>query len=359
MVAHAPNQRGEIMPRHADRSRRHAFTFVDLLVVMLIVCLLTGYVFSAGGLMRARETSSRVKCASNLRQIGQAMLLYANENKGAYPRTYFVPDEAPTQYTGVGAKDPFAKEGAPTRNDVTAPMYLLIRTEDLPAQAFVCPVTDAQPLKYVNINELQRASNFKSEESLSYSMANPYPSKDAINSGFKWNNTLGPEFATAADMNPGKVEGQDVTKVDVNFKQADIRLGNSLNHRADGQNVLYGDGHVEFQQNPFCGIKRDNIYTVAGAGDGTKPTSPTIAGPPAWAGDSVLLPASTANPRKKTPDEEEAAAIKDFKEQLPRMKAILAQQELRNGATPQVREAKQRLAEMEKEAAEVEAKQKK
>jgi prepilin-type processing-associated H-X9-DG protein len=38
-------------------------------------------------LTRARVTANRVKSASNLRQIGQAMLLYANENKGKYPRT--------------------------------------------------------------------------------------------------------------------------------------------------------------------------------------------------------------------------------------------------------------------------------
>ncbi|MBC8109414.1 MAG: hypothetical protein H7Z14_22715 [Anaerolineae bacterium] len=36
-------------------------------------------------LNRARETANRVKCASNERQIGQAMLLYANDNKGSYP----------------------------------------------------------------------------------------------------------------------------------------------------------------------------------------------------------------------------------------------------------------------------------
>ena len=36
-------------------------------------------------LCRAREPANRVKCASNLKQIGQAMLLYANENRGAYP----------------------------------------------------------------------------------------------------------------------------------------------------------------------------------------------------------------------------------------------------------------------------------
>jgi prepilin-type processing-associated H-X9-DG protein len=38
-------------------------------------------------LNRARETANRVKCASNMRQIGQALLLYAVENQGEYPPT--------------------------------------------------------------------------------------------------------------------------------------------------------------------------------------------------------------------------------------------------------------------------------
>jgi len=38
-------------------------------------------------LTRARMSANMVKSASNLRQIGQAMLLYANENKGKYPKT--------------------------------------------------------------------------------------------------------------------------------------------------------------------------------------------------------------------------------------------------------------------------------
>ena len=36
---------------------------------------------------RSRETANRVKCASNLRQLGLAMQLYANENREAYPDT--------------------------------------------------------------------------------------------------------------------------------------------------------------------------------------------------------------------------------------------------------------------------------
>jgi predicted Zn finger-like uncharacterized protein len=36
-------------------------------------------------LNRARETANRVKCASNMRTIGQALLLYSNDNRGAFP----------------------------------------------------------------------------------------------------------------------------------------------------------------------------------------------------------------------------------------------------------------------------------
>lgn len=35
-----------------------------------------------------REGANRVKCASNLRQIGQAIVLYANENQGRYPDNF-------------------------------------------------------------------------------------------------------------------------------------------------------------------------------------------------------------------------------------------------------------------------------
>ena len=43
--------------------------------------------FTLAQMLNVNETSNRVKCASNLRQIGQAILLYSNDNKGAYPRT--------------------------------------------------------------------------------------------------------------------------------------------------------------------------------------------------------------------------------------------------------------------------------
>jgi hypothetical protein len=58
--------------------------------------------------------------------------------------------------------------------------------------------------------------------------------------------------------------------------------------------MVYALGGLEQKNprvNPFCGVKRDNIYTVSGAIDGSVTTSKTVVGLPAWDGDSVLLPA--------------------------------------------------------------------
>ena len=76
---------------HAHRTR--GFTLVELLVVIGIIALLISILLPS--LNRARETANRVKCGSNMRQVGQAMLLYANENHGRFPRTIYQPNVAP------------------------------------------------------------------------------------------------------------------------------------------------------------------------------------------------------------------------------------------------------------------------
>jgi prepilin-type processing-associated H-X9-DG protein len=82
----------------------------------------------------------------------------------------------------------------------------------------------------------------------------------------------------------------------------ELSRANSNNHRKVGQNVLYADGHVQFQTTPFCGVgqdvKRDNIYTALAPialAPGQRPPveSNGFYGHdvgPSWINDSFLVP---------------------------------------------------------------------
>jgi prepilin-type N-terminal cleavage/methylation domain-containing protein len=59
------------------------FTLVELLVVIGIIAILLGVLLP--GLNKARSASNRTVCLSNLRQLCQAVVLYASENRGAIP----------------------------------------------------------------------------------------------------------------------------------------------------------------------------------------------------------------------------------------------------------------------------------
>jgi len=60
--------------------RDNGFTLIELLVVAAIIAVLAGLLFPVVG--RVMETSGRVKCISNLKQIFTAAQLYSTENQG-------------------------------------------------------------------------------------------------------------------------------------------------------------------------------------------------------------------------------------------------------------------------------------
>ena len=157
---------------------------------------------------------------------------------------------------------------------------------------FTCPTSDQEKDTFGGgTNAAINRSNFTDvKKNLSYSYQNPYPNERAIELGFKLNNSISAEFAVASDMNPGAVGGnKNVLGVTPTSGAQQMKMANSGNHDGDGQNVLYGDGHVEFQQNPFVGVQRENIFT-ARTGEKPDPKTELIVASPYDANDSILLP---------------------------------------------------------------------
>ena len=83
-----PYQAGR-RPRR-DGRRAGAFTLVELLVVIGIIAVLISILLPA--LNHARKKAQAVSCASNMRQIYQACVMFAQDNKGHLPRPHLVPD---------------------------------------------------------------------------------------------------------------------------------------------------------------------------------------------------------------------------------------------------------------------------
>src|SRR5689334_15805513 len=99
---------------------RRGFTLVEFMVLFGIFVILVSIFIPY--LLKLREDDRRARCASNLKQIGDALSKYANDNGRNFPRVVYDEANSPTGYksfTGADDENPFASDSRVQPNDVT------------------------------------------------------------------------------------------------------------------------------------------------------------------------------------------------------------------------------------------------
>jgi prepilin-type N-terminal cleavage/methylation domain-containing protein/prepilin-type processing-associated H-X9-DG protein len=123
-------------PGRTRKSRRHcaaaAFTLTELLVVLAVLALLASTQVPA--LTRTRTPARFAQCFNNLRQMGQAVMLYRAENQDAFPYGNRVLGP------GTGTDSVLAPTGWPMQ----LLRYLGGYQTNVPPAVFVCP-SEASP----------------------------------------------------------------------------------------------------------------------------------------------------------------------------------------------------------------------
>ncbi|HTV47693.1 MAG TPA: hypothetical protein VMG59_04550 [Phycisphaerae bacterium] len=310
---------------NSPHSRRSGFTSTDLLalfvsVFVLVLIVAEGLFCQSPNQPGLDNVANRTACAANLRSIAQSMTIYAQSNEGVYPctpgpdtNTYSNAPQSPTGYApnqtageiiadwyGNG-QDP---TGASCGNPLACLWILVLQGQDTP-RTFICPsdpiansasqqwgpVVGAVTPSFPNFGFMAITSTAPNTigRGESYSIADPWL-KVQFNPNFNthtalllgapgnanhvvyaasdvWINDSRADQPIACDMAPADIKAAGKFNRDTTISQGRAisqnitYLFNSGNHNGNGQNIAFGDTHVEWDISPYVGQQGDNIFT--------------------------------------------------------------------------------------------------
>jgi len=223
--------------------------------VSLVKRLATAAVFMIAGsvllttLNYLRYNSRLQACKMQQSSIFQGLNNYISDHDGQRPA---VATTAGAPWWKVGYQG--SENHSNTRN-----IYLLVKGDYVKLSDFVCPGSKLGRLLEATPSQIRTYKDFPDRRSITYSFQ--------IYCSRAGNGKLLCRKVLMADWNP-LFEGlpEDFSK------QFNLRLNrnlltlNSSNHtyfgNRRGQNVLFGDGHIEFLRTRYIGISKDDIFTL-------------------------------------------------------------------------------------------------
>lgn len=273
-----------LIEKSGGRLTGKGFAIVGIVIPVLVLCLLIVLLLPAS--FKAKQTASRMACGTNLSGIGRAMVIYANDYDGKFPCSggknsrwaMVIPAwQANNRFVAYG----LAPDGSAGQGSITSCFYLLVKYAEVMPKSFICR-GDSGASEFNLTKEgfadgrLIDLWDFGPEprKHCSYSYHQPF-------SLYPLTASSEPGTAVAADRNPWIESPARAAKTYPGLYNPDggrkaIKAGNAIQHQEDGQNVLFLDGHVGFEKQPFCGVKDDNIYTFWDGGDIRKGGTPIL-----------------------------------------------------------------------------------
>jgi prepilin-type N-terminal cleavage/methylation domain-containing protein/prepilin-type processing-associated H-X9-DG protein len=115
----------------AKKSHHEGFTLIELLVVISIISLLIAILLPS--LANARKAAQVLQCASNLRQVGQAGIVYSNDNTG-YVYNAYASDGRYDHSSWYKLSYVYVPKG----NVYQCPTYNTVETSDVGSRGFGC-----------------------------------------------------------------------------------------------------------------------------------------------------------------------------------------------------------------------------